>query len=103
MEPAVWDAVQEKMKVYKELEETLGHRGGQPHFLFGKVFCGECGEPMTRRTVNGVGGAKCKTWVCRSKRRGKGCGGRNVKEDEILAAGMDAEKIVVTREGIEVA
>ena len=103
VEPAVWDAVQAKMKSYKELEEVVGHRGGQPHFLYGKVFCGECGSPMTRRTVNGIGGVKCKTWVCRSKRSGSGCKGRNAKEDEILAAGEAAKKIVVTHDGIEVA
>ena len=67
----VWDAVQQKMNENKKLEEVVGHRGGQPHFLYGKVFCDECGAPMTRRTVNGPGGVKCKTWICRDKRSGK--------------------------------
>lgn len=48
-----------------------------------KVFCGECGAPMTRRTVNGPGGVKIKTWICREKRKGSGCKGRNVKEGAI--------------------
>ena len=39
---------------------------------------------MTRRTVNGPGGGKIKIWVCREKRKGSGCGCRNVKEEELL-------------------
>lgn len=39
--------------------------------------------------------------LCWSKRRGGGCKGRNAKEDEILAAGKDAKRIVVTLDGIE--
>ena len=100
VEPAVWDAVAEKLKENKELEEVVGHRGGQPHFLYGKVFC-ECGAPMTRRTVNGPGGQKIKTWICRDKRKGTGCKGRNVKEEELLKF-TDAARIVVKGVGLEV-
>lgn len=79
-----WSAVQQKMEENKKMEAVVGHRGGRPHFLYGKIFCGECGEPMIRRTVNGPGGAKCKTWVCRSRNKGK-CKGRNVKEENLMA------------------
>ena len=97
----VWDAVQQKLKENKELQGAVGHRGGQPHFLYGKVFCGECGAPMTRRTVNGPGGQKIKTWICRDKRKESGCMGRNVKEQELLKYG-DAARLVVKEDGIEV-
>ena len=97
----VWDAVQQKLEENKRTEAVVGHRGGQPHFLYGKVFCGECGAPMTRRTVNGAGGAKCKTWICRNKRSGGKCGCRNVKEEELLKYG-DTERLVVRGVGIEV-
>lgn len=96
----VWDAVQRKLKQNKELTEVVGHRGGQPHFLYGKVFCGECGAPMTRRTVNGPGGEKIKTWICREKRKGSGCKCRNVKEEELLKYG-DAKRIVIKSDGVE--
>lgn len=96
----VWDAAAEKLKKNKELTEVVGHRGGQPHFLYGRVFC-ECGAPMTRRTVNGAGGQKIKTWICRDKRKGIGCKGRNVKEEELLKFG-DAARIVVKGVGLEV-
>lgn len=57
----VWDAVQKNLDENKMMEEVVGHRDGQPHSLYGKVFCGECGAQMTRRTVNGPGGGKIKT------------------------------------------
>jgi len=98
---SVWDAVQRKLEENKAIEEVVGHRGGQPHFLYGKVFCGECGAPMTRRTVNGPGGVKIKTWICREKRKGSGCMCRNVKEEELLKF-PDAARIVVKSVGLEV-
>ena len=99
VERDVWDAAAAKLKKNKELTEVVGHRGGQPHFLYGKVFCGECGAPMTRRTVNGPGGEKIKTWICREKRNGHGCKGRNVKEEELLK--FAGERIVVKDDGLE--
>lgn len=112
----VWDAVQGKMSRNQEMEETVGHRGGRPHFLYGKVFCGTCGNPMLRRTVNGAGGMKCKVWVCRERFKGKkgnGCKGENVKEKELMAVikeriGEPAEnmeqikRIMVTKGGVDV-
>ena len=56
---------------------------------------------MTRRTVNGPGGGKIKIWICREKRKGSGCGCRNVKEEELLKYG-DAKKIVIKSDGVEV-
>lgn len=97
----VWDAAQAKLEENKKIGEVVGHRGGQPHFLYGKVFCGECGAPMTRRTVNGPGSEKIKTWICREKRKGSFCQCRNVKEQELLRYG-EAKKIVIKGAGIEV-
>lgn len=94
----MWDAVADMLKKNTELEGAVGHRGGQPHFLYGKVFC-ECGAPMTRRTVNGPGGGKIKIWICRERRKGN-CKGRNVKEEELLNA-VVATRIVVKGDGLE--
>lgn len=55
---------------------------------------------MIRRTVNGPGGVKTKTWICREKRKGTGCKGRNVKEE--LLKFPDAARIVVKSVGLEV-
>ncbi len=98
---SVWDAVQRKLEENKAIEEVVGHRGGQPHFLYGKVFCGQCGAPMTRRTVNGPGGGKIKTWICREKRKGSGCKCRNVKEEELLKY-EKAARIVIKSDGVDV-
>jgi hypothetical protein len=87
VEPEVWDAVQEKLKQNMDLREVVGHLGGRPHFLFGKIFCADCGSPMTRRTFTGYKGVKYKAWVCRDRnlgRNGNGCQMRIVKEDELF-------------------
>ena len=87
IEPAMWEAAQEKLRQNAGMESVVGHRGGRPHFLYGKVFCGTCGAPMTRRTVTTVGGEKCKIWTCRERhkgRKGNGCKGRNISEEELL-------------------
>ena len=97
----VWDAVQQKLKQNKEITKVVGHRGGQPHFLYGKVFCGECGAPMTRRTVNSPGGKKIKIWSCREKRKGSGCICPYIKEEKLLKY-EDAKKITIKKDGIEV-
>ena len=88
VEPEVWDAVQEKIKQNMDLKEVVGHLGGRPHFLYGKVFCSDCGSPMTRRTFTGYKGVKYKAWVCRDRhlgRNGNGCQMRIVKEDDLMA------------------
>jgi hypothetical protein len=89
VEPRVWDAVQEKIKQNMNLMEAVGHLGGRPHFLYGKVFCADCGSPMTRRTFTGSKKSKYKAWVCRDRqlgRKGNGCQMRIVKENDLLAA-----------------
>lgn len=93
----MWDAAQLSLEEHKKMEEAVGHRGGHPHFLYGKVFCGECGEPMIRRTWR-----TGKVWICRGRDKGKagnGCTCRNVREEELLAAG-DVKKITVIENGI---
>lgn len=87
VEPEIWDAVQEKIKQNMSLMEAVGHLGGRPHFLYGKLFCADCGSPMTRRTVTGYKGVKHKAWVCRDRylgRKGNGCRMRIVKEADML-------------------
>ena len=87
VDPEVWDAVQEKLKQNMDLMEAVGHLGGRPHFLYGKIFCANCGSPMTRRTFTGSKKTKYKAWVCRDRqlgRKGNGCKTRIVKEDDLL-------------------
>ena len=80
----MWAEVQERLKHRKETGLLYGPKGGKPHFLYGKVFCGDCGAPMTRRTVNGKYGIKQKVWTCVKRHNGNGCKCRNVKEEDLI-------------------
>lgn len=83
-----WNTVQELIQKKKEVTAAVGRTGGRTHFLYGKLFCGECGEPMTRRTVNGCKGEKHKVWTCRDRhmgRKGNGCMCRNIDENELIS------------------
>ena len=120
VEPKVWDAVQERIRQNKELKATVGHLGGRRHFLYGKIFCADCGSPFTRRTFRGYKGVKYKAWVCRDRqlgRKGNGCNMRIVKEDDLLmeiCSQMDwkrfgaerfernVERVVISGDGMEV-
>lgn len=62
-------------------------REGEHHFLYGKLFCGDCGAPFVRRTITARNGSVYKAWNCRERQKGKkgnGCKCRIVKEDELL-------------------
>ena len=58
------------------------------HFLYGKVFCSECGQPYTRQTVKGVANPY-KAWGCRGRARRGNCGCRRIKETELLCSISD--------------
>lgn len=84
-----WNAVQLLLNARrKDINNGIRYHGGKTHFLYGKVFCEDCGSPMTRRTLTGYGGGKYKAWVCRDRhlgRKGNGCKMRTIHEDELLA------------------
>lgn len=89
----VWDAVQLRLGQHQEEAMSGGYYDGRSYFLHGRVFCGDCGAMMTRRTV------RCssrpdnkethKVWTCKERhkgRKGNGCLMRNIPEEELLAA-----------------
>ena len=87
VDDALWNAAQARLRVEREKSAVVGRRGGRSHFLYGKIFCDECGAPMTRRTLTGSGGVKYKAWMCRERRRGgrgNGCQMRTIRETELL-------------------
>lgn len=119
VEPVMWDAVQEKIKQKKEIESAVGHRGGQPHFLYGLIFCDECGAPMTRRTLKAYDGSSYKAWTCRERhkgRKGNGCTCRTIRETDLIAAICvqmgweqvaeekltEIERVLVSEDGVEI-
>lgn len=92
----------------------------ETHFLYGKVFCGECGAPYTRRTFTDHKGEHYKAWNCRERQKGKkgnGCKNSAVREEILLAEIADAmqlekfdraafdalvERVMITPDGIQV-
>ena len=82
-----WYKVQSRLREQKELKKRVGPLGGKMHFLFGKLFCAKCGEPLTRVTRT-LTYKKIKVWECRKRLFGKGvdkCMADIVKEDELLS------------------
>jgi hypothetical protein len=79
----IFDAIDKnrKMGIVKNCTKT--------HFLYGKIFCGQCGAPYKRRTLRTVGGEKYIAWNCKERQKGKegnGCKNRTVSEEKILFA-----------------
>ena len=81
-----WDAVR---RVWKRREEDARndiYRGNQKHHVFyGRVFCGICGAPYTRRTYCG-GKQNYKAWNCRKRQKGgreNGCVGPTFSEEKL--------------------
>ena len=94
-----WDAVQKKlMKRREDIDSGVRYHDGRTHFFYEKVFCGECSEPMTRRTLRGYKGERYKAWTCRDRhkgRRGNGCMCRTIRETDLITAicvQMDCEQ-----------
>ena len=81
-----WDKAQAILKERKELAKAGVYKTNREHhFLYGKVFCGECGAPFLRRTFNGS--TPYKAWNCRNHQKGKGkikCGNRFIREKQLL-------------------
>ena len=82
--PAVWDAVQDRLRRCRREREAGLNRRSTSHFLYGKVFCAECGEPYRRFTITSHG-QKCKVWRCRGRVKGNGCQGSQIDEELLLA------------------
>ena len=82
--PAVWDAVQDRLRRCRKEREAGLNRRSTSHFLYGKVFCAECGEPYRRFTITSHG-QKCKVWRCRGRVKGNGCQGSQIDEELLLA------------------
>jgi DNA invertase Pin-like site-specific DNA recombinase len=87
-----WEEAQKRLESLSkgEVKVDYKHKGGKPHFLHGKVICGECASLMTRRTrreyrKKGEKVATYKAWICSGRVKGSGCQGRIIREDEVLA------------------
>ena len=74
---------------HEEVKQGI-YRHGKHHPLYGKLFCGLCGAPYTRRTFRACpsqGGRFYKAWNCKERQKGtkgKRCKNRIVKEEGVM-------------------
>ena len=88
----MWDAVQNRIEATEKLRKNGVRPYAGSHFLYGRILCGECGEPMVRRADKYKGEPKI-DWMCRDRRKGKkgnGCKNLIVPEEELLEALSEA-------------
>ena len=87
-----WNRTQKKLTDRKEEQKNgIYSMPGRSSFLYGKVYCGNCGALYKRRT-SGNREHKHMMWVCMERRKGKkgnGCKNRTVDETELLQAISD--------------
>lgn len=69
-------------KVEKIKEEAIQVRSTS-HPLWGKLICGECGEPFQRMTVNS-GGVNKHFWNCLGRKKKNGCLNHGIMETVIF-------------------
>ena len=82
--PAIWEAVQKRFEKQTEMRRQKLYKQCTSHFLYGKVFCAECGAPYTRFTVKNGDGSLSKTWHCRKRAHKGECRNRNIKEENLI-------------------
>ena len=83
----LWDRAQAIKKGFKDNLKNGVMGAGEHHFLYGKVFCGECGAPFVRRTLKTKGGVYYKAWNCRERQKGQkgnGCRCRLISEESLI-------------------
>ena len=88
----MWDAVQARLRKTKKAWDQGIHKRSSSHFLYGKVFCGDCGAPYSRKTLLYKGEMQ-KVWKCAERLKGKkgnGCKNIAVPEHELLEAISEA-------------
>ena len=91
------------VRVKARLDSAKAARNGRvfmrenTHYLYGVVFCGECGAPYKRKTVKGK-----KVWRCGDRingGKGSGCKNRSISEEDLLRAISD--QLGLVWEGVE--
>ena len=85
----VWEKTQQKLQEAADERSGGIYRVSGCHYLYGIVFCGDCGSPFRRRTVRHGRGNYHKAWTCRERLKGavgNGCRCRTVSEKDILDA-----------------
>jgi site-specific DNA recombinase len=85
-----WTRACERRAKRREENQRGVHPKASAHFLYGIVYCAECGAPYKRRTMKGHNGESYKTWNCAERQKGNGCGGPMIREAVLLKAISDS-------------
>ena len=83
-----WESAQTRLKHESASREAGVHKRGYSHFLYGVVFCGECGKPYKRETEYRKG-QPVKVWKCYDRKHGAKCHNPNMTEEDLLHAISD--------------
>ena len=95
----IWEKVQERLKQEKERKAKGIYSSSNEHFLHGKLFCGECGMPLTRRTLVYKGNKK-RVWKCKGRIKDyKSCQNDVISEEDLFKA--LSEKLGIAWKGVE--
>ena len=86
-----WDKAQARLHK-RELAKEAGieRQRADAHFLYGKLFCANCGAPYRRRTFKECrarGGENYKAWCCKERGKGNagnGCTNPILREETLL-------------------
>lgn len=82
----IWEKVQARLKRENDERKAGVHQHSGTHFLYGKVFCSECGSPYIRKSEF-VKDAMTKVWKCAERakgRSGNGCKAARITEVDLL-------------------
>lgn len=83
---AIWERTKARLENrVTEKSEGVHIREGS-HFLYGKVFCADCGAAYKRRTITSSH-SRFKAWNCSERQKGRsgsGCKNRTIRETELL-------------------
>lgn len=88
MDRGTWESAQTRFKHESASREAGVHKRGYSHFLYGVVFCGECGKPYKRETEYRKG-QPVKVWKCYDRKHGAKCHNPNMTEEDLLHAISD--------------
>ena len=79
--PAVWDAVQDRLRREQQARKNGLYYNRRSHFFYGKVFCGNCGEPYCRRGYTTPKKELYRCWVCRDRISSGKCRNPQISEN----------------------
>lgn len=82
----MWETVQARLKLEKERKANGVYSSSREHFMHGKLFCGDCGMPLTRRTIC-YRGEQQKVWKCKGRMKdSKSCKNDVISEEDLFKA-----------------